>query len=177
MGEHTLILGGARSGKTALGERLATRFGQAPVYLATAEALDDEMQERVAAHQQQRGDKFITVEEPLAIADRIAAAAEHHDVILVDCLTLWISNLLGAEQDVASAIEKLIYVLNDLKDARVILISNEVGLGIVPDNPLARSFRDLAGSAHQQLAQVCDNVYFVAAGLPLVMKGAAIDMD
>lgn len=177
MGEHTFILGGARSGKTALGERLATRFGQAPVYLATAEALDDEMQERVAAHQQQRGDKFITVEEPLAIADRIAAAAEHHDVILVDCLTLWISNLLGAEQDVASAIEKLVYVLNDLKDTRVILISNEVGLGIVPDNPLARSFRDLAGSAHQQLAQVCDNVYFVVAGLPMVMKGAAIDMD
>lgn len=171
MSGHILVLGGARSGKTALSERLALRLGQAPAYLATAEIHDREMRARIASHQMQRSDNFITIEEPLELAEAIETAALHHDVILVDCLTLWISNLLGAERDVADAVEELIDILETVKNARVVMVSNEVGLGIVPDNALARSFRDLAGSAHQRLAEICTDVYFVAAGLPITMKG------
>jgi adenosylcobinamide kinase/adenosylcobinamide-phosphate guanylyltransferase len=99
-------------------------------------------------------------------------AASDHDVVLVDCLTLWITNLLGAGQDVAQAVDELIATLAEIEASRIILVSNEVGLGIVPDNPLARTFRDLAGSAHQRIAEICDDVYFVMAGLPLTLKGA-----
>lgn len=168
---HVLVLGGARSGKTGFAEGLAMRNGSKPVYLATAAALDAEMRERVRTHQAQRAGRFTTVEEPIELAEAILTAAKSHDVILVDCLTLWITNLLGAEKDVADAVEDLAAALSELKAARVILVSNEVGLGIVPDNPLARSFRDLAGSAHQRLAEICDDVYFVVAGLPMTLKG------
>ncbi len=98
-----------------------------------------------------------------------------HDVVLVDCLTLWITNLLGAERDVAEAVEDLADALEAMELTRVILVSNEVGLGIVPDNPLARTFRDLAGWAHQRLAEICPDVYFVAAGLPMALKGKLPD--
>lgn len=168
---HVLILGGARSGKTAFGERLAMRAGNKPAYLATAEALDGEMAERVATHQRRRHGRFATIEEPIELAQAILRAARSHDVILVDCLTLWITNLLGASADVADAVEDLAVTLAQLRTARVILISNEVGLGIVPDNALARSFRDLAGSAHQRLAEICTDVHFVVAGLPMTLKG------
>jgi len=168
---HVLILGGARSGKTALGERLAMRAGDKPAYLATAEALDGEMRDRVETHQRQRHGRFATIEEPIELTGAIVTAAKGHDVILVDCLTLWITNLLGANKDVADAVEDLVVTLAQIKTARVILISNEVGLGIVPDNAMARSFRDLAGSAHQRLAEICSDVYFVVAGLPMTLKG------
>jgi adenosylcobinamide kinase/adenosylcobinamide-phosphate guanylyltransferase len=174
---HILILGGARSGKTALGERLAMRAGEKPAYLATAEALDGEMRDRVQTHQRQRMGRFATIEEPIELAEAIFTATKSHDVILVDCLTLWITNLLGANKDVAAAVEDLAVMLAQIKTARVILISNEVGLGIVPDNAMARSFRDLAGSAHQRLAEICDDVYFVVAGLPMTLKGAAGNED
>lgn len=172
-GGHILILGGARSGKTGFGERLAMRLGKSPAYLATATVLDDEMRERVRTHQAQRSARFTTIEEPTELAGAIVAAARHNDVILVDCLTLWITNLLGAGIDVAAAVEDLAATLGRVTATRVILVSNEVGLGIVPDNPLARSFRDLAGAAHQRLAEICDDVYFVIAGLPMVLKGTA----
>jgi adenosylcobinamide kinase/adenosylcobinamide-phosphate guanylyltransferase len=170
---HALVLGGARSGKTAFAERLAMRSGDRPVYLATATALDNEMRERVATHQRLRSGRFTTIEEPLDLPGALLRAAQAHDVILVDCLTLWITNLLGTGRDVAGATEELAATLPEVAGARVILVSNEVGLGIVPDNALARTFRDLAGSAHQRLAEICADVYFVAAGLPLVMKGEA----
>jgi len=173
MTRHALVLGGARSGKTAFAESLAMRSGSKPVYLATAEALDAEMRERVASHQRGRGERFATIEEPLALSDALLVAAREHDVILVDCLTLWITNLLIANQDVAMAVSELGATLVQLKTARVIMVSNEVGLGIVPDNAMARTFRDLAGSAHQRLAEVCDDVYFVVAGLPMTLKGEA----
>jgi len=173
MTRHALVLGGARSGKTAFAESLAMRSGSKPVYLATAEALDAEMRERVASHQRGRGERFATIEEPLALSDALLVAAREHDVILVDCLTLWITNLLIANQDVAMAVSELGAILVQLKTARVIMVSNEVGLGIVPDNAMARTFRDLAGSAHQRLAEVCDDVYFVIAGLPMTLKGEA----
>jgi adenosylcobinamide kinase/adenosylcobinamide-phosphate guanylyltransferase len=169
---HVLVLGGARSGKTGFAERLAMGAGIRPAYLATAQALDSEMRERVASHRQQRQGRFETLEEPLALAAALEGAAPRHDVILVDCLTLWITNMLGAGRDVAAAVENLADTLMDIESARVILVSNEVGLGIVPDNPLARTFRDLAGSTHQRLAEICDDVYFVIAGLPLTLKGA-----
>jgi len=170
---HVLVLGGARSGKTSFAERLAMGSGATPAYLATAQALDSEMRERVASHRAQRAGRFETIEEPLMLAHSVAETALTHDVILVDCLTLWITNLLGAGRDVAEAVEQLATTLNSLDSCRVILVSNEVGLGIVPDNPLARTFRDLAGSTHQRMAEICDDVYFVVAGLPLTLKGAA----
>jgi len=174
---HVLVLGGARSGKTGFAERLAMRAGSKPAYLATAAALDGEMRERIRTHQQQRSGRFATVEEPVELPGAILRAAQQHDVILVDCLTLWITNLLGASFDVAAAVEELGAVLAEVETSRVILVSNEVGLGIVPDNALARMFRDLAGSAHQRLAEICDDVYFVVAGLPLTLKGAAPAVD
>ncbi|MHB1110496.1 MAG: bifunctional adenosylcobinamide kinase/adenosylcobinamide-phosphate guanylyltransferase [Devosia sp.] len=171
---HVLILGGARSGKTGLGERMAMRAGAKPAYLATAEALDGEMRDRVEMHQRQRQGRFATIEEPLELTREIVKAARSHDVILVDCLTLWITNLLGANRDVAAAVEDLVVTLAQINTARVILISNEVGLGIVPENALARSFRDLAGSAHQRLAEICADVYLVVAGLPMTLKGGEV---
>ncbi len=168
---HVLILGGARSGKTGFAERLAMRAGESPLYLATAQALDTEMRDRVRLHQQQRHKRFATLEEPIALTTALKAAAKAHDVILVDCLTLWITNLLGTNHDVAKAVEELAMALPAIEASRVILVSNEVGLGIVPDNPLARTFRDLAGAAHQRLAQICSDVHFVVAGLPMTLKG------
>jgi adenosylcobinamide kinase/adenosylcobinamide-phosphate guanylyltransferase len=171
-GRHVLVLGGARSGKTVFAERLAMGAGIRPAYLATATALDAEMRERVESHRRQRQGRFATIEEPLDVAVAIEAAIGGHDVILVDCLTLWLTNLLGAGRDVAAAVEQLATALTVIESSRVILVSNEVGLGIVPDNPLARTFRDLAGATHQRLAEICTDVYFVAAGLPLTMKGS-----
>lgn len=171
MNGHVLVLGGARSGKTGFAERLAMRAGDHPLYLATAQALDAEMRERVRLHQQQRARRFATLEEPLALANALKGAARRHDVILVDCLTLWISNLLGANRNVAEAVGELAATLATLDTSRVILVSNEVGLGIVPDNPLARTFRDLAGAAHQRLAETCAEVHFIVAGLPMTLKG------
>jgi adenosylcobinamide kinase / adenosylcobinamide-phosphate guanylyltransferase len=171
MGGHVLVLGGARSGKTGFAERLAMRAGETPLYLATAQALDAEMRERVRMHQEQRHKRFATLEEPIELTSALKAAAKAHDVILVDCLTLWITNLLGANHDVAKAVDQLAAALPTIETSRVILVSNEVGLGIVPDNPMARMFRDLAGAAHQRLAEICTDVHFVVAGLPMTLKG------
>jgi adenosylcobinamide kinase / adenosylcobinamide-phosphate guanylyltransferase len=173
MTRHVLVLGGARSGKTSFAERLSIRSGSKPAYLATAEALDGEMRDRVESHQRGRAGRFQTIEEPLALSDAIIKASANHDVILVDCLTLWITNLLVAGEQVAGAVEELGATLVQLKRAKIVLVSNEVGMGIVPDNAMARTFRDLAGSAHQRLAEICDDVYFVAAGLPMTLKGEA----
>lgn len=173
MTRHVLVLGGARSGKTAFAESLAIRSGSKPAYLATAEALDAEMRDRVDSHKAGRAERFTTLEEPLALSDAVLRASADHDVILVDCLTLWITNLLMANEDVSKAVSELGATLVQLKSAKVILVSNEVGLGIVPDNAMARTFRDLAGASHQRLAVVCDDVYFVVAGLPMTLKGEA----
>ncbi|HWA19304.1 MAG TPA: bifunctional adenosylcobinamide kinase/adenosylcobinamide-phosphate guanylyltransferase [Devosia sp.] len=171
MSGHILILGGARSGKTSFAERMAMRAGETPLYLATAQALDDEMLERVKLHQQQRHKRFATLEEPLDLATALKAGAREHDVILVDCITLWITNMLGENVQVAKAVDELISTLTEIDSARVIVVSNEVGLGIVPDNPLARTFRDLSGAAHQRLAEICGEVHFIIAGLPMTLKG------
>lgn len=164
-----LILGGARSGKSRHAESLARDLGQTGLYVATGQAFDAEMQERIAEHRARRDAFWTTLEAPLDIAGAIASA-EGGSVVLVDCLTLWLTNLILADEDVAAATALLQGAL-ERRHAPVLLVSNEVGLGIVPDNALARRFRDEAGRLHQQLAAISDRVLFMVAGLPLTAKG------
>ncbi len=168
----TLVLGGARSGKSTYAEALIESAGGG-VYLATAEARDQEMTDRIATHQDRRGDMWRTVEEPVNLCSALDRAAEiaPEEPVLVDCLTLWLSNLMGADKDIDQEVSRLVEKLRKF-DAPVILVSNEVGLGIVPENALARSFRDAAGRLNQQAAAVAESVVFVAAGLPLCLKSS-----
>ena len=169
----SLVLGGARSGKSDFAESLVKRSGLSPVYLATARGGDDEMRERIERHIERRnlsvGSDWETVEEPLAVADALRNCAFKGRAVLVDCLTLWISNLMEAGANVERETDDLVNTLESLP-APVIFVSNEVGLSIVPDNAMAREFRDLAGMVHQKIAARANHVYFVAAGLPLVLK-------
>lgn len=171
---HTLILGGARSGKSALAERWAKESGHAVVYIATAQAHDEEMATRIAHHRAQRPAHWLSVEEPLALADTLRTHARPGVCVLVDCLTLWLSNLLGDADAARWAREReaLLDVLPALK-GQVLLVSNEVGLGVVPMGELSRRFVDEAGRLHQALAAGCERVVFVAAGCPLYLKGSA----
>jgi adenosylcobinamide kinase/adenosylcobinamide-phosphate guanylyltransferase len=164
----TLVLGGARSGKSAFAEGLLAGQTQ-PLYIATCQIYDDEMAERVRIHQSRRPAPWVTVEEPLDLAGALLREAQPGRAVLVDCLTLWVSNLMMAGQDVPAAINDLCARLTDLT-CPVVFVANEVGLGIVPDNALARSFRDHAGRLNQSLAAICQKVAFVAAGLPLMLK-------
>lgn len=165
----TVVLGGARSGKSRFAEGLMARVPRNRVYVATAEILDDEMAERVRLHRNQRGDAWRTVEAPLTLAETLLRETETGDAALVDCLTLWLSNLMGAERDIAVETTQLIACLPQL-GGPVVFVANEVGLGIVPDNALARRFRDHAGRLSQVLATAADQVFFIAAGLPLRLK-------
>jgi adenosylcobinamide kinase / adenosylcobinamide-phosphate guanylyltransferase len=166
-----LVLGGARSGKSSYAMRLALKRFHKPLYLATAEAGDREMSERISAHRKSRGPCWRCVEEPLNIASVIANPPVC-DGILVDCMTLWVTNVLLKEK--RKAFEKrraeLLRALSRTKRP-VILVSNEVGMGIVPANRLGRDFRDLAGWLNQDLASVADTVVFVVSGLPMILKG------
>jgi adenosylcobinamide kinase / adenosylcobinamide-phosphate guanylyltransferase len=164
----TLVLGGARSGKSVYAERLIAERGRG-LYLATAEALDGEMTERIRLHRARRGDDWETVEEPLDLPGVLAAHAAAARPILVDCLTLWLGNLMGAERDVDNATAALLAVLAR-PAGPVVLVSNEVGLGIVPATPLGRAFRDHAGRLNQAVAAIAGRVVFVAAGLPFILK-------
>ena len=164
----TFVLGGARSGKSRHAEELIETTG-AGLYLATAEAHDDEMAERITRHQARRGELWRTLEAPLALAEALREHATADRPVLVDCLTLWISNLMAAERDVVAEVMALCETLASL-DGPVVVVSNEVGLGIVPTNDLARRFRDLAGEANQRVAAVADRVVFMTAGLPMVLK-------
>jgi adenosylcobinamide kinase/adenosylcobinamide-phosphate guanylyltransferase len=165
----TLVLGGARSGKSAFAERLVLASGLKPVYLATGRALDEEMSERISIHQDRRGKAWETVEEPLALADALQQSATGGRAVLVDCLTLWVTNLMMAEADVMRECDDLIAVLPSL-GSPVVFVGNEVGLGIVPENVMAREFRDLAGAVNQRVAAVSKAAWFVAAGLTLSLK-------
>ncbi|MGB0084147.1 MAG: bifunctional adenosylcobinamide kinase/adenosylcobinamide-phosphate guanylyltransferase [Rhodomicrobiaceae bacterium] len=163
-----LILGGARSGKTrralALAEAFARRF-----YVATAEALDEEMSSRIAQHRHERGEVWTTIEAPLDLTQAIRGIGDAGAVCLVDCLTLWLSNLMGAGRDVAAATQDLCKALREATP-KLILVSNEVGLGLVPETPLGRAFRDHQGRLNQAVAAIADEVEFVAAGLPVRLK-------
>ena len=169
-GEVTLILGGARSGKSRLGEAIIARRNQAAIYVATAEPHDAEMTARIAAHRARRGACWRTMEIPLELARRLPALLQSEDPILIDCLTLWLTNIMLAGQEPEAEVAALVAALPQAR-APLVLVSNETGLGIVPENALARRFRDLSGTMNQQVAVAADNVLFVAAGLPLVMKG------
>lgn len=170
----TLVLGGARSGKSRHAEQtiesvLSGGIYEGATYLATAEALDVEMKARVAEHRDRRGEAWLTVEEPLDLVGALAANADNARPVLVDCLTLWLTNIMMAGRDVDAETQSLVAALQD-HGGPVVLVSNEVGLGIVPDNALARDFRDRAGRLNRDVAAAADRVVFVAAGLPLILK-------
>lgn len=163
----TLVLGGARSGKSRHAESLCVGERH---YIATAQAFDDEMRARIAKHRSDRGNNWVTHEVTHALAEILQQIDEKGRVILVDCLTLWLSNLMLSDKDWDQLSQQLIAALPSLK-ADVVFVSNEVGLSIVPENALARAFRDAQGILNQRLAQVAGKVVFVAAGLPLTLKG------
>jgi adenosylcobinamide kinase/adenosylcobinamide-phosphate guanylyltransferase len=165
------VFGGARSGKTALALERAEASGLDPVMVATAEALDAEMGARIAAHRAERGPRWTTIEEARDLAGALDRAAGAGRIVVVDCLTLWLSNLMAADADIDGEIDRLCEALAGLAGP-VILVSNEVGLGIVPENALARRFRDHQGRLNRRVAAVAARVTFVAAGLALVMKDA-----
>jgi adenosylcobinamide kinase/adenosylcobinamide-phosphate guanylyltransferase len=164
----TLVLGGARSGKSRYAESLITTLPPPWVYVATGQGLDAEMAARIEAHRARRGPGWSTVEVPRALAATLAASGSAP--ILVDCLTLWLSNLMMAEAPVEAELDRLAQAL-DKATAPVVMVANEVGSGIVPDNALARRFRDLQGWLNQRIAAQADNVVLVVAGLPLFVKG------
>ncbi|WP_313200244.1 bifunctional adenosylcobinamide kinase/adenosylcobinamide-phosphate guanylyltransferase [Rhizobium sp.] len=169
-GKTALVLGGARSGKSAFSERVAEATGLERHYIATGRAYDDEMRERISRHQEDRGPSWVTHEEPVELSHTLGAIDRPGRVVLVDCLTLWVTNLMMEGEDIPMRCAELAAQLSSL-DSRIIFVSNEVGLGIVPENRMAREFRDHAGRLHQQIAASVDEVFFVAAGLPLRMKG------
>lgn len=165
----TLVLGGARSGKSLYAEGLVTAAPRPWVYMATAEGLDGEMTSRIAAHRGRRGVDWQTVDAPLDLAGALRAVPLGQ-AVLVDCLTLWLSNVMLSGRNVPAAIDELVDGLMAI-GGPCVMVSNEVGLGIVPDNSLARAFRDEAGRLNQRVAASADRVVFVAAGLPMVLKG------
>ena len=170
-----LILGGAKSGKSHLALSLCKGFEGRKVFLATAQALDREMALRIERHKKERSGDWETVEEPLDLASAVAKLDIVRTVIVIDCLTLWLNNMLMEYGDDIEAIEgaiaRFIKVLKGIRHSVVVVVSNEVGLGIVPDNPLARRFRDLAGSLNQQVASLSKKVIVVWAGIPNLIKG------
>ncbi len=166
----SLVVGGARSGKSRLAERLVTGTGRKRHYIATAQAWDDEMRDRIAAHRTDRGADWITHEAPRDVG-AVLARVPASDVVLLDCATLWLTNVLLAEADVTADCAQLLADLADCK-APVVVVSNEVGWGIVPENALARAFRDHQGRLNQQIAAQAGLVVGVMAGLPMVLKGA-----
>jgi len=165
----TLVLGGARSGKSEFAE---ARIGDLPppwTYIATAQAFDDEMRTRIEAHRSRRGDNWQTCEAPIALPEAVREAPEDCP-LLVDCLTLWLSNLMLGDHDIEAASDDLEAALL-ARMAPTVLVSNEVGLSIVPDTPLGRRFRDQQGILNKRIAKRADSVYFLAAGLPMTLKG------
>lgn len=161
-----LVLGGARSGKSVHAEGIVESCPAPWLYLATAQAWDDEMRARIALHRERRSADWITRDVPIALPEAVAAA---RGPVLVDCLTLWLTNLILSEADIDDATEALLAACAQAPGP-VVLVGNEVGLGIVPDNALARRFRDAAGRLHQRLAARADRVVFMVAGLPMIVK-------
>lgn len=166
--KRVLVTGGARSGKSRLAEQMVLEMGQRASYIATAQAFDQEMEDRIASHQARRGDEWTTISEPI---DLIGALKLAHpgQPILVDCLTLWLSNLMLSGADWEAAAKAMIAALPQIASP-VVFVTNEVGAGIVPENTLAREFRDAAGSLNQRVASACDEVWLSVSGCPLRVK-------
>ncbi len=167
--QTTLVLGGARSGKSRYAESVVTSSRPPWIYVATAEAFDDEMTTRIAEHKNRRGQDWQTIDAPLDLAGALAALPRSA-TILIDCLTLWLSNLMLAERDIDAEIQRLEAAML-AHEAPLVLVSNEVGFGIVPDNALARRFRDFQGLLNQRVAARAGRVVLVVAGLPMIVKG------
>jgi len=165
----TLVLGGAASGKSDFAEILARQSGLPRSYIATAQAFDDEMQKKIAKHQHDRGHDWKTTEAPLELCEALAAQPKGN-IVLIDCLTLWLSNLLLADQYITEVNENLLSAVNNF-GGPVICVSNEVGLGLVPDTPLGRQFREAQGALNRQIASCADLVVLVTAGIPQAIKG------
>lgn len=172
MAKVTFITGGARSGKSRLAEELALSNGAPLLYVATSEAGDGEMAERIQRHRLRRGDAWQTIEEPVALAETLLGHDGYFNAVLVDCITLWLTNLLlsnGDRDEALKVVRQTAGLFAGMKTP-VYLVSNEVGMGIVPDNTLARTFRDLAGEANEILATAADEVFIMFSGLPLKLK-------
>lgn len=177
MARNIFITGGTRSGKSRVAEECAQRLGTRLGYLATAQIFDDEMRDRIHTHQLRRGNSWITTEEPYHLSDALQRMDGQFDAILVDCMTIWLSNLLLQHEEptreleplILAEVEKLATVLKEMATP-VILVSNEVGMGIVPEHPLGRLFRDLAGQANQMLAECADEAWIVVSGMPMKLK-------
>jgi adenosylcobinamide kinase/adenosylcobinamide-phosphate guanylyltransferase len=166
------ITGGARSGKSAFAEKLAKGTAGKRAYIATAQALDPEMAAKIEKHRLDRGTAWDTYEEPLAVDELMRKISGRYQVVLLDCLTLWLSNVMAhadGDEAVMGRSRELVAALEEFPGS-CIVVSNEVGLGIVPDNPLARKFRDFAGMLNQKVAQAADEVYFTASGIPVKIK-------
>ena len=166
----TLILGGARSGKSRLAQKIAEQSHANRIYIATAEALDAEMTDRIRRHRQDRGSGWSTIEEPLDLLSALQNATQEPGAVLVDCLTLWLSNLMHHNRQIDAETQRLVTLAQTLPDS-VIFVSNEVGLGIVPDNAMGRNFQDVHGRLNQEMAAVCGRVELTIAGLPMTLKG------
>lgn len=165
-----LVLGGARSGKSNFSEKLVLSSGLDAHYVATGRAWDDEMRDRIREHQSRRGPVWTSHEEPVDLVGLLKKIDDPNRGILIDCLTLWVTNLMMDNRDMAAEFASLRQQVDTAK-AKLVFVSNEVGLGIVPENRMAREFRDHAGRLHQNVAEGAGEVYFIAAGLPLKMKG------
>jgi len=168
-----LVTGGARSGKSKYAEQRAQELGGRRLYIATAEAKDDEMAQRITEHKKRRGNDWATIEEPVELSSVLLAQRGRTDCALVDCLTIWLSNLL-LHRDAEYAGEQVEQLVENLPrlDFHVVFVTNEIGWGIVPDNALARQFRDLAGRANQRIAESAHEVVLTVAGVPMVVKMA-----
>ncbi|MGH1414698.1 MAG: bifunctional adenosylcobinamide kinase/adenosylcobinamide-phosphate guanylyltransferase [Pelagimonas sp.] len=178
MSKSILITGGARSGKSVIAERvterLAAKTQAGPIYIATAQAFDSEMTARIETHQARRGAEWHTIQEPLDIRQALVAS-DGQGPRLVDCLTLWVSNLMHHDRDCAQAAQELADVI-ETQSSPVVFVTNEVGAGIVPENALARRFRDEAGRVNQIIAQSCDELYLAVAGYPMKVKPNDIEI-
>ena len=169
MSHSLLVLGGARSGKSRHAQMRCEAMAARLAYIATAQAFDAEMADRIALHRADRDARWLTLEAPVDLPAAIGTAQGMAGAILVDCLTLWLSNLLLADADIPARVDDLIAAIR-ISAVPIVLVANEVGLSIVPDNALARRFRDEAGRLNQRVAAACDDVQFIAAGLPLTLK-------
>lgn len=166
----TFVIGGTRSGKSRFALEQASVYEGKKAYIATAQALDNEMKVRIEKHKEQRGPDWDTYEELLRISEVLKKVGTSHSAIIIDCLTLWLSNLMLADKNVENEIESFRSTL-DAQRSTLFIVSNEVGMGIVPENELARKFRDMAGALNQKIAEIADEVYLVTAGIPIKIKG------
>jgi len=167
------IAGGCRSGKSRFALDYANQHFSKKLYLATCEALDEEMAQRIAHHKKTRSPEWQTIEEPVEIVGKIRRYGDEAEVILLDCITLWLSNFLMRQKDDSEIMEEITTLIDTIKEKQTsfILVSNEVGLGIVPADPLSRRFRDLSGMANRRIAEAADTAIFMASGIPIFLKG------